>query len=333
MKVFLKNGASFLIFGFIPLIILTLGYFYYDPFKVLKVYSDYSFPHVVSNKDYISTEMFLKNNPKQQYNSFIFGSSRTVAFTPSSWSHFLPKGAKPFVFDAAKESIYGIYTKLKFMESSNIKIDNALLLFCRDVSFDNDHNSEGHLFIKHPKTSGESPTAFQFEFYKAYLNPKFLFCFYDYTFTKNYKSYMKGYIEYRKISLNALTNETHIIDQEQEITQNPEAYYTTRARVFYERTGEKTDSIQRINKKERFMLREIKRILEQNKTNYKVILSPLYEQIKFNPTDFQELHTLFNGRLYDFSGQNTFTNSKTNYYESSHYRPKIGDQILKIIYP
>ena len=143
---------------------------------------------------------------------------------------------------------------------------------------------------------------------------------------------MKGYIEFRKITFDTLTNETNIIDQEQEITQTPDAYYAKRDDVFYERAGETMDSIQRINKKQLYMLQEIKRILNKNKTNYKVVLSPLYEQKKFNPNDFQKLHTLFEYKLYDFSGKNIFTDLKTNYYEASHYRPKIGNRIFVIIY-
>jgi hypothetical protein len=96
--------------------------------------------------------------------------------------------------------------------------------------------------------------------------------------------------------------------------------------------GEKTDSIQRINKKQIFMLKEVKHILEKNNTNYKVVLSPLYEQIKFNNSDLLLLENEFGNNLYDFSGKNSFTDVKTNYYETSHFRPNVGDSILKIIY-
>lgn len=313
--------------------ILTFGYVYFDPFKVVRSYSNYSYPYVVPNKDYISTEMFLKNNSIQDYNSFIFGSSRTNAFRPSVWSNYLPIDSKPFVFDASKETIYGIYTKLKFLDSlKTTNLKNVLIILCRDYSFDFEKNSEGHLFIKHPITSKKNNIAFHFEFYKAYLDPKFLYCFYDYTLTKNYKSYMKGYIEFRKITYDTLTNETNIIDQEQEITQNPNAYYAKRASVFYERVGEKTDTIKRINKTNYFMLKEIKRILDKNKTNYKIVLSPLYEQIKFNSNDLFILKSIFKNNIYDFSGKNYFTQKKINYYEASHYRPTVGDSILKIIY-
>lgn len=332
MKTFIKKIIKFSLAGLLPFLIITPGYFYYDPFKVLRPHSDYSFPYVITNRDYVSTEIFLKNYPKQQYNSFFFGSSRTGAFKISSWSKYLPADAKPFMFDAAGESIYGIYRKVKFLDSMHIKMNNAFILLCRDFAFNNEANHKGHLFIKDPKISGESNVDFQLEFYKVYLNPVFLFCFYSYKITGQFKPYMNGYINDKKIAIDSITNEINIIDREEDITQHPVQYYLKRNDVFYERTGEKTDSVNRINGKKLYMLNEIKRILEKNNTNYKVVLSPLYEQIRFSHSDEYELKTVFGNNLYDFSGKNSFSEYKTNFYEQSHFRPNVADSILKIVY-
>ena len=332
MKQFIKNTTTFFLLALIPLVLLTVGYLYYDPFQVLRSYRDYSNQYVISNRDYISTETFINNNDKQNYNSFIFGSSRTLGFKPSSWVKYLPKGAQPFSFDASGESIYGIYKKIKFLDSLHIKPENALIILCRDDAFAHDGNHEGHIFIKDPKTSGESALRFQLKFYKAYFNIKFLFCFYAYTFTRHYHPYMNGFIEKRKVAYDTITNGIILTDLNKELMQNTDRYYTTRADIFYERTGERKDSISRISKKHLYMLTEVKRILEKNKTNYKVVLSPLYEQIKFNDADLSLLKTLFGNRLYDFSGKNSFTDVKSNYYETNHFRPNVGDSIFQIIY-
>ncbi len=332
MKIFIKKVIKFTLAGLLPFLIITPGYFYYDPFKVLRPHNDYSFPHVITNRDYVSTEMFLKHFPKEQYNSFIFGSSRTGAFKFSSWRRYLPADAKPFMFDAAGESIYGIYRKVKFLDSLNIKMKNVFILLCRDFSFSNEANHKGHLFIKDPRISGESNLDFQLEFYKVYLNPFFLFCFYSYKISGQFKPYMNGYINDKKIAIDTITNEINIIDREEEISQNPGQYYLKRKDLFYERTGEKTDSINRINNKNIYMLTEIKRILEKNSTHYKVALSPLYEQIKFSHSDMYELKKVFGNNLYDFSGKNSLSELKTNFYEQSHFRPNVADSIFKIIY-
>ncbi|MCC6252369.1 MAG: hypothetical protein IT238_07910 [Bacteroidia bacterium] len=332
MKQFITKLTYFSLIGIIAILLIFASYLYFDPFKVLRHYDDYSYPYVIPNRDYISTSMFINNYKKNNYNSFVFGSSRTLAFKPNSWRKFLSVKDSPFMFDASGESIYGIYTKLKYLDSMNVEIKNALIILCRDFSFLQTGNHTGHLFVKHPATSGENNLLFQFEFFKAYTSLKFLFNFYSYKILGNYKPFMSGYIENRKITYDTLTNEFTIIDQETELTQNPTEYYSKRKELFYARMGEKTDSIQRINKKQIFMLKEIKRILEKNNTNYKVVLSPLYEQIKFNPTDLNILKNEFGNDLYDFSGKNSFTDNITNYYEISHFRPNVGDSILKIIY-
>lgn len=276
--------------------------------------------------------MFIKNHKKNRYNSFVFGSSRTLAFRPSSWQKYLNVSDKPFMFDASGESIYGIYTKIKYLDSINVEIKNVLIILCRDVSFYYSKNHSGHLFIKHPEVSGESPVYFHNEFFKAYINPKFLFNFICYKIIGEYKPFMSDYIDNRKITFDTITNEITIVDQENEISQNIEEYYLKRKKLFYKRNGEQTDTHQKINSSQLIMLNEIKSILEKNKTKYKVVISPLYEQKKLSNYDLYVLKELFGNNLYDFSGKNKFTESITNYYELSHYRPFVGDSILKILY-
>jgi hypothetical protein len=330
MRKFLINIFRFASIGIFALLVLLLGYIIYDPFKVIYTYNDYSYSYVYPNRDYVSTEIFLKN--KYNYNSFIFGSSRTHAFLPSSWKNYLTKDAKPFTFDASAESIHGIYSKIKYLDSIHASIDNVLLVFCRDVTFSHSPKHTGYLFLKDPKISKESNLDFQFAFFKAYLTPKFILSFYEYTFTKKFRPYMSEFIEPRKITIDKITNEMNLVDTADEINNNPVGYYEKRKNIFYERAGEQIDSLIRINEIHLFMLKEIKRILEKNKTNYYVVLSPLYEQKKFSNSDFNTLKILFGKRLYDFSGKNTFTNNKINYYETSHFRRNVGDSILKIIY-
>ena len=332
MNKFLKTFAIFSLTGIIVAILLVGTYVYYDPFKVVRKYQDYSYPHVISNRDYISTEMFIQNDKKYHYNSFVFGSSRTMAFTPDSWENFLHPGTIPFMFDASAESIYGIDIKLRYLDSMHIPLDHVLLIFDRDVIFKTTENSSEHLYIKHPLLSGQNRLAFQFAFFKAYLDLKFLYHFYDFTLTGKYKSNMNGFLENRKIKYDTITNQMKIIDQETEISQQPDEYYRKRRNLFYKRSGEQTDSIRRIQKPQLNMLMDLKRILEKDHTDYKIILSPLYEQVKFNKHDLEILEEIFPGHIYNFSGKNGFTDKITNYYETAHFRPVVGDSILKIIY-
>ena len=81
------------------------------------------------------------------------------------------------------------------------------------------------------------------------------------------------------------------------------------------------------------MLQEIFDIFTKHKTNYKVIINPLYDQVKFNNQDLNYLIQLFGkDKVFDFSGVNKFTNDYKNYYETEHYRPTVANEVMKEIY-
>lgn len=332
MKRFLVALFKFSLPAVIPLTILLIFYIATDPFKVIRSYDDYSYPTVIPNTDYISTEMFVKNYPKYHYNSFIFGSSRTIAFNTDSWEKHLPGHNSPYIFNASGETVWGIYKKVKYLDSSNVKIDNALIILCRDVSFKTEGNSDGHLFIKHPLTSNEGKFTFYYTFFNAFISPKFLFNFIAYKAIGKYKPFMKGYIQQNKVRYDTVDNQIHRISEELEMKNTPDKYYAERSKLFYARVGEKSDPKPIISPRHIFMLKEIKRILDKQRSTYKIVISPLYEQVKFNSNDLHSLKGIFGDNLYDFSGKNYFTDSQRNFYENSHYRPTVGDSVLNMIY-
>ena len=185
MKVFLKNFFRFILFCFGPfLVILLAGYFYFDPFKVLTKYNDKDFcydslPHINMNRDYMSTELFLKNYSTYHYNSFIFGSSRSLSYKPETWKKYLKPDDSPYSFDAFSESINSICNKLKFLDARHVKIDNALVVICRDWSFRKGASTND----KHPLVSGENKLIFYGTCLLNYFNLKFLKAYYTYQLT------------------------------------------------------------------------------------------------------------------------------------------------------
>lgn len=332
MNLFIKKLVTFFLIGAAGLLLILGLYFYNDPFKVVHPYKNYSNSYVIMNRDFVTTQGFLRNNPEQHYNSFIFGSSRTLGFSPYSWEKYLSPNSHVYMFDASAESIYGIYTKLKFLDSLNIRIQNALIIICRDVTFKKTDNYDAHLFIKHPAVSNESKLDFQLAFLKAYLDPVFMYNYYKFRMTKKISPSMESYIEKRTIVYDSVNNQLRILDQERDIQQDPAGYYAKYKDLFYPRAGESIDTSEQIAVPQARMLQEIKKILDKNKTHYAVVISPLYEQMKFSQHDKVILENYFGDNLYDFSGKNSFTDLQTNYYETSHFRPHVGDSILQRIY-
>jgi hypothetical protein len=339
VKKFIHSVVLFSTVGLIPVIILTIGYIAFDPFKVLHDYDDFSGSFVDLNRDYVSSQFFLKNNENCHYDAFIFGSSRTLAYRTSTWLKYLPSSASPFMFDARGESVYGIYTKLKYLDEHNVPITNALILLDRDMSFDFTSDHIEFLGKKDPAISGDSRLLFQFAFFKTYFNPKFLLSYYLYKFTGKFYPFMTGYIHDIETSnviheKTPLTNEHAYAEAiERKLDEAPDAYYNVEKKSeFYDRGAETTASFPQIGLAHRKLLEGIKSILEKQQTNYKVVLHPLYEQVKFNPEDMKILQELFGKHLYDFSGKNDLTDKITNYYETKHFRKAVGDSILKRIY-
>mgnify|MGYP000899079508 FL=1 len=339
MNRFLKNIVRFILLHFLPLLLILLaGYVYYDPFKVVHKFDAAGFRlsesvYVPVNNDYVSTELFLQNYPTHQYNSFIFGSSRSGSYFPSTWKKYLKETDMPFNFGAAAENLSGICNKLKFLEARNVKLDNVIIILCRDWSFMDDFKfGRKHLFMKHPLVSGENKLSYYGKYLDAYFDKKFLLAFYNYQFTHQYKEWMSAVFMTKVVSRDLITNEGHMVSLDSEIAANPAGYYQHKPNIFYKRPGEQIDTVIRITDHYFSLLTEIKNILEKHHSAYKIVCSPLYDQIKYSSHDKQLLTGLFGAHLYDFTGKNDLTEPATNYYESSHYRPLVGDSVLSRIY-
>lgn len=317
----------------IPIFILGAFYLYFDPFKVLYTYNCYydsdKAAVVTLNRDYVSMEIFLAQFPEYQYDSFIFGNSRSLAYQIKDWQpHISSPQSKCFHFDAAAESIYGISQKFRYLKKQQIPIKNALIIL--DVeTLQNTDDSKGHIFMKHPLLSGKNRFTFQVEFIKAFLDLNF------------FKAYLAFVLFDKKLSpLNDIpwgykceNNEIYFSHDEDLIAQNEEKFYKERKEIFYKR-----DTIQQYSKSviteiQLKMLNEIAEKLQEDKSNYKLIINPLYDQKKMEISDIEKLKFIFGQEnIFDFSGKNDITNNVHNYYESSHYRHFIARNILDNIY-
>lgn len=333
MRKFLRRLAVFLSIGALPFVLLIIGYICNDPLSVIRTKTNYSGLRIPPHQDFLSTAMFDQNHKRYHYNSFIFGSSRTMAYRPDYWKTFLESNASPFVFVAPAEVLKGIYWKIKYIDRQKVKMDNVLLIICRDHTFVPETDQKGVFYLKHPETSGMSWFDYHKAFFEVYMRPKFLWCYYNYSFTHKYKPWMRGYIEPRNVVWDSITNELRITEDEERLVRNPDEYYKEKDKLFYPRKGETIDSVNIINQDHIRMMKEMVQIFKKQGTRYKVILSPLYEQARYSATDLAVIKSVFgNEQVYDFTGGNWITNDKRNFYEQSHYRKHIGDTLMKLVY-
>lgn len=331
MKLFIK-----LFFVLLPLWLLLIFYVSSDPFKVLynyEIYDEDMKPSITLNRDYVSTQNFLNRNEKEKYDSFIFGSSRSLAFKCTDWNKFI--NARPFHFDANGESLFGIQTKLEYLEKKKIPVKNCLIVLDSSILFVTE-NIDNHLYIKHPTISNESKVNFHFVFLKAFLSNKFFIPYIALKFNSEFtkKLSYQGIVDHRVLSYEEETNDVIFTGDEEELGRDVNAYYKKRSYFFYRRDT----LVQKIYGKVLFekqieYLQRIKNALSLLHSNYKIINYPYYDQKKLDASDEKIIRDIFGTEnVFDFSGINKLTNNIENYYEADHCRAKAGLEMLKTIY-
>lgn len=331
MKKYLLKALFFCL----PFFLIILFFIYLDMFKVLRDYDDYYDDNPITlNRAVVCTKTYNKYRKDKGFDSFIFGNSRSQAFKCEKWSEYLGASAVPFHFDGHSEGIYGIARKLQYIDEMGERINNALLIVDREL-LNLTHNREGYLYINHPSVSKESVMKFYMEFFKAQLDLKFNIAYFDYLLFGKYRDYMQYYIrrsKYRDFS-NPINCDL-FYGYDKHIESDYHGYYNELISkgIFYERPG-KPNIILKVTDQEIACLKQIKEVFLKHGTKYKVLVSPLYDQIPLEKEQLALLRDIFGeANVFDFSGKNEFTDSIYNFYEASHYRPQVAEKIMEIIY-
>jgi len=313
----------------IPFIMLCLSYFYFDPFKVLYSYDDYYADFFIEpNRDFVSVEKYFKYKDSQNYTSYIFGSSRLMAWTTDSWGKYIDD-KNIYHFDAYKDNLYGVWCKINLIDRVGEGLKNVLLVIEYDLLTDVS-DSTSRLFMKHHIYSDKSKFEFHNFYFQEYLAANFYFEFFDYKIFRKRRSYMKQ-IDLNNKHSSQYSNNYYISNLDESLKNSPEKYYSRQK--FYEHDSVQLFYPECINEIQIKYLTDIKKIFDKYSTNYKIVISPLYDQKKMDSSDYQKLDEIFGkDNIYDFSGINEITKVKENYYDIYHYRPHVADFILDSIY-
>jgi hypothetical protein len=300
-----------------------------DPMKVFHHYDSPVTRGVLMN-DRLFKCRFL-NSTEQEYDSFIFGSSRSNAFKTHNWANHIHSN-NIYHLGVNDESIFGLYGKLFYLDKHGFKIKNALIILDhRLLSLTKNHSA--HIFREPPIISGESKIEFYKRFFFAFINPKFLYNYSEYIFTGKINKASKvlwdpGFI------FNYYTGDIFYKQMDCLIELDSVKYYEDKTQVFYKR--DYTDNYAPkivISEKAEQTLVKIEEIFNKQNTNYRVIITPNYDQKKLHNDDFLLLQNIFGkGNVYDYSGVNNITNEIGNYYEERHFKPYIANRLLKDVY-
>jgi hypothetical protein len=313
-----------------PFIFIAICYLLTDPYKKIWSYDRYLFDYMMLSRGDVSTRVYLKNKDKYHYNSFIFGSSRSCAHTSREWSRYLSAGDIPYSYGSFNEPLLGIYRKIALIDSLNEHIKNAIIIIDLDRTF---LKSCIHfLSYDHYLISGISKYEYYTTDFITYLNsPALLFKSIDYTLFHKQRKYMVGFVGMKEKDWDPVTNDWYPDADE---TIDTVAYYTNHKSVFYARPLQQRYEKKQIDAFQLGILTKMSSVFKKHHTKCKLIVAPLYNQMKMDSTDLKVLQTVFGKEnIYDYSGINEITNNMYNYCnDSAHYKPKVGKLIFKEIY-
>lgn len=323
---------TILVFIAIPLILLVGLYLWTDPFRCLHAFDINDVD--ATNREYLSTELFLRNEPIYHYNSFIFSSSRGGGMNTYQWKQYLPEGSQPFLFQAWGENLTGIELKMDYLNRHGVPISNALILFDIPGTFNRDQLSKKALGMKHYIFTGQSKFEYNaIQFLNYIQKPSF------------WVSSMKNKVQDVRIPCESdtITNDWVRTNQYNYAELPPQDSLKqcsdmTR-RTFFEKIAHSGEVVQvsepLINEHFEGQLRHIRAILEANHTDYHIVITPApcYTNPSINPHDLEMLQEIFGvERVHDYTGKNEYTEDYNNFSDPSHFGLRVGYMIIEDIY-
>jgi hypothetical protein len=308
-----------------------------DPFRVIYKYDFgdyYNEQPFELNRDYVSTEMLLsKAKQSTPPNAFIFGSSRSFSYRCETMQQSVP-GARCFHYPAASENLFGIYSKIKLIDRHNIPMEHALIVL--DYSAFEVENRKDHLHILHPEETGDGWVEYQMAFIKASFSRFFIVKYLDYRLFGKVRPYMSDIFQIKPgtVRIDPVTNDYFFEAEERQLAADSDRFYLERAALFPPRnSGQPPSARAAIGETQRKYLSEIKSVFDKYQTNYRIVISPLYDQVSLNRADLAALEEVFGkDRVFDYSGANSITADMRNFYDTGHYRPFVADEIMREIY-
>jgi len=298
----------------IILIIFCINYIF-DVFNIF--HSPFLKQQFQTNERFSKIEYLEENF--LEFNSYMFGSSRIGGTKPELVEQYIPK-SKFYNFTVASANMYDHLFHLKyFIKNYNIK--HLYLQIDIDNMSSYGRSENDYLRKMHPYVLNQSIILFYFKYLSGF-------------FPLN----TKGKIE---LNYNGTDYEKYNIEQgywtkkikEKKIERNCQKFVDSEPT--FQRKAYRTVGLFNINKI-LSGLEEIKELCLQNNIKLYVFTTPHHQKMmdSFIVDDYlyflKEISKITS--FYDFSGYNSVTMNNCNYYEISHYRPKISDMIAARIF-
>jgi|GEM_PF-1219296 hypothetical protein len=318
----------------VPVLLLVAVYFVTDPYKTLHPFSLTYFDD--TNRDYLSSELFVKNYPEYHYNSYVFCSSRGGGINTYQWLEYLPEGSTQFLFQAWGETITGIDQKISYIDEYRYPLDNVLMLIDIPLSFSRPQLPTLAMSIKNPRFSHQPRWVFQ------------MVLLYD--FIQKPSEWMRAVRKWRRstpptVTFDPISNDWEKGNKELDLSSPPEKdnmrSLSGKARTVFLRDYVDNpyvalpESKSVIDGSMTRVLNHIKGVFERHGTNYRIIVTPAYgyKYPSITEDDLRILQAVFGEEnVYDFSGRKDITLDYKNFSDPNHFGLNIGWQMLEEIF-
>lgn len=319
----MKRFVLLTLLALLPVLLLVAFYIVKDPFHVVKPYKGqvYNPDDTISlsiNWGYITVESYKYFDPKEHFDSFIFGSSVSWYYLIKDWQRHLPKDARPTHFNALRETLYGIDNKLRYLEQRDVKIKHALLIMEDEMlmrrTLDNDV-----LFVQHPETTREvSWWRFHQLYFNAYRHPEvvaYLLCPGPMTQCVLDKGFATTDVSDRDERI----NESYYHWADSVIDANPSEFFTPEHVARYTLPLKELPCRPKINDQVLSLLQDIASILKRQGTDYQIIIPPHYGYEAISSEDLYLMELVFGAeRVHDYSHDPELGSDVHYYYDDGH---------------
>lgn len=306
MKKYLKFNLIFLLSAVVFIGIIALINAKIDNYGVFR--SDFSKQIIEPNQNFAKMKYILSN--KNKFDSFVFGSSRVGKINPT----IIPDG-KYYNFTYADGLPQEHLKNIKILLKNKVKIKN-ILLGLDDFSYRlyPDEHKNDLLKMPYPENIFEKTV-----FYTNYLI----------RLPKNYNT--EKYKQADVIFDIYNTGRPVCRDCDEIIDKNPKEHLKNRFTTPTHMENKDVYLPESID-----AIKEIFNICQKNGIKLTVFINPI-NQVTYNYQNLnnfnhfkKELAKITN--YWDFSGLNKITTNNLMFYETSHYRSKVGDIIINKIF-
>ena len=309
------------------LLLIIIQYRRYDLYKDFGAYPNYSWTYYFQSLGDISTKKLLHS--KIRYNTFIFGSSRTTSLYACYVQRKL-QGSRAFHYGNWNESIGGILEKVKLLDSLGYPLSHVVIYIDTDHSFEGDGSVKpyDHYLLTH-----HSRRHARIDHFQSFISePGNIALLFGGTPSKE---------EFPGWHSDPITNDPTHICSDSSVTffgirnlskaDSSKIDSLKRCGFLYKRSETQQYRESQISAGENSMIHQLSRILRQHRSNYYVVITPLYDQRKFSREDMAILKEAYGSNLYDFSGINPMTNDAYNYPDRTHFIENVSKQIIDSI--